>query len=726
MDLYFCEKPSQAKDLGAVLGATVRKNGYFEHPTKNIKVTYAVGHMLELFMPDAYDPALKQWSIESLPIVPDVWKYGVKSSTATQLKAIKNLFSQATTLFIATDYDREGESIARTVIDRLKFTGNIKRVCLRSLDEVSIRSALSDIKDGSETISLYYSAMARSRADWLVGVNFSRMWTVLARNSGFNETLHIGRVQTPMVNLVCMRDKEISDFTPSPFYVLSVDVSVQNGQFKAGWVPGHGGDGFTDDEGRCVNKTMAEQVAHQINGKHGVITKAETKLSKEAAPLPFSLLALQQYASKKWGYTAQDVLATTQSLYENKKAVTYPRSGSRHLPMSQHADASLILQNILKSDSSVTGLVAGADPTRRSRAFNDKKVDAHHAIIPTQSIVDVTQMSEKEFRIYDAIRRHYIAQFYTDFEFNKTNIDVECEGHRFTTMGKVPIKQGWKVLIGNDTGEDNEGSDDENLSNQTLPKVNEGEPGLISSPDLVSKMTRPSPHFTDATLLAAMANISKYVTEAKFKKILAETAGLGTEATRGSIIEGAVSKGYLVRDKKRIIASQKAHALMSILPPVIVNPSLTAAWEQELERIEAGTQTMTAFMDKITGWVGHIVSQGQAQTINKSTFADSRTKHECQKCGSEIVRRKRKKDSSVFWVCKSDACNTFYDDKAGKPVAQKEKEVAPMCPACAFPMVKRKYKPEGRIRATSFWGCTKYREGCRGKLSLADAKKLIK
>lgn len=714
MELYICEKPSQAKDLAAVLGVNQSGKGFL-HNGGGTVITWAFGHLLEMLMPDDYDEKYKAWSLQTLPITPDDWRNKVSKDKYGQYKIIEEQVKAASKVIIATDFDREGEAIARSLLDRYRYNGPVERLCLTALDETSIRKALAAIKPGKETMPLYFAALARQRADWLVGMNISRLFTVLGREVGFRETLHVGRVLTPTVALVCQRDTEIASFKPAPYWVLQAQVSVQNGQFIAQWVPG---EDVSDDQARCTNKPFIEQVAAQINGASASITKAETKQSKESAPLPFDLSSLQQYAAKRWGYTAQQVLDTAQSLYETHKATTYPRTDSRYLPESQREDVPAILQAIIQADTSFAGLVAGSDPNRKARAFNDKKVTAHHAIIPTPARANLAAMNEAERNIYDAVRRFYIAQFYSDFEYNRTLIEVACAGHTFVARGKMPLKQGWKVLFATDA-ESNPGDEELDAADEqaSLPRVNQGEPAQLARPNILDKMTRPSPHFTEATLLSAMENIARFVTEEQFKQILKETAGLGTPATRASIIEGAVQRGYIKREKKILVATDKAHALISVLPPAIKSPGMTAAWEQELERIADGTGNMSAFMGQITGWITQTVEQLKAAApqltaadgvIDQAFKSAKPAEHECFACGGLLRRIKGSK--GFFWGCQNEACKKTFNDNRGKPEERRDSNdpLAPKCPECSSAMRLRKGVAPGKKRATQFWGCTAF------------------
>lgn len=712
MDVYLCEKPSQGRDLAAVLGVNQRGNGYL-HDGGNRAVTWAVGHILEMFNPDEYDDKYKSWALDVLPIIPDKWRFKVKSQTADQYKAIQTLLKKAKCVYISTDYDREGEAIARQLLDRVNYSGEIKRVCLRALDEKSIRKALQEVKPGSESLPLYHASIARQRADWLVGMNLTRLYTSLGRQLGAREAIQVGRVITPTVALVCDRDAEIKRFKPSPFYILHAMLAVQNGTFMATWQPP---EDMADEHGRCIHKTFAEQVRQQIDGKPATIDKAETKAGSETAPLPFDLSSLQQYASRRWGYTADQVLQTAQSLYETHKASTYPRTDSRYLPESQRGDASSIFQALMRSDQRFSGIVAGADVQQKCRAFNDSKVTAHHAIIPTSEVVDTNKMNEAEANIYDAIRRYYMAQFYAPCTFEKTEIVASCEKHCFIARGKVPKQEGWKIIFaGIDEGSTDDEKDDKDDAEAVLPPIREGEPASVRKVKLNEKMTRPPPRFTEATLLGAMENIARFVDEPKFKQILKETAGLGTPATRAATIQGAVDKGYLVRKKKVVESTDKARAMVAIVPKMVRSPGLTAAWEQELEKIATGEIPMTAFNQHITQWVSKMTTQAVADadsiTRPDSPVAPYFAKlkgptYPCFDCGSEMVRRKSKR--GFFWACQSPACKATHPDNKGKPQKRKQRIEGPQCGECGSVMLLREVPAKGKKKASRFWGCSNY------------------
>lgn len=731
MEVYLCEKPSQATDLAKVLCITGKGDGFIGDKKSKV-VTWVYGHLLELYLPDDYDEKLKQWRLEDLPIFPNPWKSQIKRSAFKQYKVIQSLFDSASRVYIATDFDREGEAVARTLLEKMQYKGDIKRVCLTSLDTDSIKHALSTIKDGHETVDLYMSALGRMRADWLVGMNLSRLYTVLARNVGYRGTLHIGRVLIPTVFLVCERDHEIANFQPHPYWLLQVTVSVQSGQFKATLeVPSE----WADDKGRCINKTFAEQVAQQIHGTRGVIAFLEEKSGTESAPLPFHITSLQQYANRQWGYTSAEVLEAAQALYEKHKATTYPRTDSRWLPESQRQYVHKILQALMTSDPDFSGVIAGADANATARVFDDKKMgkSSHHAIIPTAVNVDLSAMSEIERNLYDAIRRFYVAQFYRPFEFLRTNVKVEAAGHRFSATGKVPISHGWKMVLTEPDTSDEDAQEPIEADQGKLPSMRQGEPAMLGDAAVQDKVTKAPPHYTEASLLAAMENIARFVDDGDMKTVLKETSGIGTSATRAEIIEGAVSKGYLKRSKRKLIATPKAFSLIAVVPADVRSPVMTASWEQQLEEIANGDERLSVFMERIQKWLEHIISTlkqaAPALTADggvlKTAFSEAiEEQHEntfpCFTCGSELRRRKGK--FGFFWSCTNRECKGTFNDARGKPARPITEEESPECPDCGGSMRLRKGKKADSSRTSKFWGCTRFPE-CKGTLPYKKTSK---
>ncbi len=725
MELYLCEKPSQGRDLAKVLGATRSGGEGHLHNGTGTVVTWAFGHLLEEAEPQDYDPELKTWKLESLPIVPDKWKMKVSQRGAKQFKVVKDLVAKADTVVIATDFDREGEAIARSLLERFRYQGNVQRLKLRALDEQSIRKALQEICDGDETLPLYYAAKARSRADWLIGFNLTRAFSVITRQAKIKGVFSVGRVQTPVVRLVVERDQAIANFTPSPFYVLTGTFQVQNGQLDAVWQPP---EQVADEQGRCINKVIAEQFRDALPGKPAEVVKAEVKKGKESPPLPFSLSKLQQYCSRKFGMSAKEVLSHAQSLYETHKATSYPRTDCGYLPVSQHDEAPDVLRALALSDPSCQGLVSGADISLRSRAFNDKKVSAHHGIIPTAAEVDVSAMSDAERKVYEAIRRQYIAQFYAQHEFERTEIEIRCANQPFFAKGRVPLKAGWKVLFSQEetvSADDGESQGNETPTQNSLPKVRQGEPGQCCGAELDSKMTRPPPHFTDETLIAAMENIARFEDDPALKAILRSTAGLGTEATRADTLESCVSREYIKRTKGSIISTDKALALLALVPAEVASPAMTAAWEQKLEAIANGEEQMGPFIQYIGNWISEIVAQLKSdpaavlKRAGPTLKAIEEVTHPCPECGSSMFRLRSKarkatsdkpaRKAGYFWGCENQDCRATRPDENGKPGERRQhgpKRKGPDCPECGKPMFLRNVKKKRKGKASDFWGCS--------------------
>lgn len=407
MRVFLCEKPSQGKDIARVLGAGQRGNGCYSGA--GVVVTWCIGHLVEAVPPEGYGEQYKRWAIEQLPILPERWRVEPKAATAAQFKVVQQLVAKAGELVIATDADREGEMIAREIIDLCGYRGPIQRLWLSALNDASIRKALGALKPSAETLPLYFSALARSRADWLIGMNLSRLFTLLGRQAGYSGVLSVGRVQTPTLKLVVDRDREIARFVCVPFWAIEVALSHAGQPFVASWTPPQGS---TDDAGRCLQQPVAQQAADRIRAaRDAQVVSVDTERVREAPPLPFDLGTLQEVCSKQLGLDVQETLDIAQALYETHKATTYPRSDSGYLPESMLAEVPAVLDALLATDPSLRPLIGQLDRNQRSRAWNDGKVSAHHGIIPTLEPANLSAMNEKELAVYRLIRAHYLAQF---------------------------------------------------------------------------------------------------------------------------------------------------------------------------------------------------------------------------------------------------------------------------------------------------------------------------
>lgn len=611
MRLFLCEKPSQAKDIAKVLGAQRRGDGCWQGT--DVCVTWCIGHLLETAPPDSYDERYKRWTLEDLPIIPEKWKMTVKPKTASQYKAVKRLLGEARELVIATDADREGEMIARELVEHCRYRGPIQRLWLSALDDASIRKALGRLLPGQETFSLYHSALGRSRADWLIGMNMSRLFTLLGRQSGYQGVLPVGRVQTPTLRLVVDRDRSIADFVPVPFWAIDVQLESAGAVFNAQW---RAPEDACDDQGRCLKQDLAQQAAAAMQAAGSArVLKIATERVHEAAPLPFDLGTLQELCSKKLGLGAQETLDIAQALYETHKLITYPRSDSGYLPLSQHGEAAAILAALQRADSSLAPLRDHLDPQRRSRAWNDQKVSAHHGIIPTAAASDPARLPPKYKAVYTLIRARYLAQFLPNHEYDRTQAEFDCAGHALRAVGKQIVEPGWRRALPEALAP---AKGREAPPAQVLPALREGQDCSVRDLQLKDLWTQPPKPFTEGDLIKAMKNVAKLVDDPRLKQKLKETTGIGTEATRASIIQGLLDRGYLVKNGKALSATPAAFSLIDAVPRAIADPGTTAIWEQALDMVQSGEMSLEEFVARQSAWMGKLVQRcsGMRLTIS--------------------------------------------------------------------------------------------------------------
>lgn len=654
MRLFLCEKPSQGKDIGRILGATQRGEGCLSG--SGVTVTWCIGHLVEAAAPEVYDAALKRWSLEQLPIIPQRWRVEVKPKTATQFKVVKALLAKATHLVIATDADREGELIAREIIDLCGYRGPIERLWLSALNDASIRTALGKLRSSSDTLPMYYSALARSRADWLVGMNLSRLFTMLGRQAGYGGVLSVGRVQTPTLKLVVDRDREIAAFKSVPFWAIDVSLSAGGQAFSAQWVPP---DGCTDDAGRCLQQPIAQQAAQQIRAAGSAqVVSVETERVREGPPLLFDLGTLQEVCSKQLGLDVQETLEIAQALYETHKATTYPRSDSGYLPESMFAEVPTVLDSLLKTDPSLRHIMGQLDRSQRSRAWNDGKVTAHHGIIPTLEPANLSAMSEKELAVYRLIRAHYLAQFLPHHEFDRTVAELSCGKQKLAAAGKQVVVRGWRLVLAEPEREGGVDEDGEAAArSQMLPALREGMACPVAEAEIKALKTMAPKPYTQGELVKSMKGVARFVTDPRLKQKLKDTVGIGTEATRANIISGLIARGYLVKKGRSIRASDAAFTLIDAVPAAIADPGTTAVWEQALDMIEAGQLTLDVFIGKQASWISQLIAQYGSTSLSIKVPQGPA----CPQCGTPTRQRTGK--TGPFW-----SCSRYPDCKGTLPV----------------------------------------------------------
>ncbi|EWH08014.1 DNA topoisomerase III [Pseudoalteromonas lipolytica SCSIO 04301] len=614
MKLYIAEKPSLALAIADALPKPQKKQDGFIELANGDCVSWCIGHLLEQAEPDEYDERFKKWRFEHLPIVPEQWQLKPKPKTRKQLTVLKKLIKQATQIVHAGDPDREGQLLVDQVIDQVKLSQakkqQIQRLLISDLNLNAVKKALNNLRSNREFIPLSVSALARSRADWLFGMNLTRAYTLAGQKAGFGNVLSVGRVQTPILGLVVNRDNEIANFTAKPFYEVLAHLKTQNQQtFTAKWQPSKACEPYQDDEGRVLHRGLAENVVSRITDQPATVSELEQKQKKQQAPLPYNLSALQIDAAKAFSMPAQSVLDICQNLYERHKLITYPRSDNRYLPKDHHREAAGIIAAIAHNNGQPNEACNKADSSKRSKCFNDSKVAAHHAIVPTVKQLRTAALNADEQKVYRLICRQYLAQFYPDYIFNETKVSVMIAGGLFKTTAKQDVSLGFKALMGKTELKDE----------QTLPPLEKGQQLHCYEAQLVDKMTSPPAHFTDATLLSAMTGISRYVKDSEIKKILKETDGLGTEATRAGIIELLFKRRFLKRQGKSIIATETGQALISALPLALASPDLTAKWEASLSNIAEQQMSYQQFLTPLLDELQQLVEQ--AKHCDSQVFA---------------------------------------------------------------------------------------------------------
>ena len=594
-----------------MLGASRRGDGCWLG--SNVTVTWCIGHLLETAPPDAYDARYKRWNLSDLPIVPQQWKMLVKSKTAGQFKAVKRLLGEARELVIATDADREGEMIARELVEHCRYRGPIQRLWLSALDEASIRKALAALKPGAETFSLYHAALGRSRADWLIGMNMSRLFTLLGRQSGYQGVLPVGRVQTPTLRLVVDRDRSIAAFVPVPYWAIEVQLASDGIAFAAQW---RANPDACDEQGRCLNQALAQEAADAMTAAASAhLERLRTERMREVAPLPFDLGTLQEVCSKRLGLGAQETLDIAQALYETHKLITYPRSDCGYLPLSQHGEAPAILEALGRADPALAELLPHVDAQRRSRAWNDAKVGAHHGIIPTAAALASARLSGKPRAVYQLIRARYLAQFLPNHEYDRTQADFDCAGQALRAVGKQIVEPGWKRALPQALAA---AKGDDAAAAQALPPLREGQACAVAEVQLKDQQTQPPKPFTEGDLIKAMKNVAKLVDDPRLKQKLKDTTGIGTEATRAGIIQGLLERGYLRKQGKALAATPAAFSLIDAVPRAIADPGTTAIWEQALDMVQSGEMSLEEFVAKQSAWMSKQVERCAGLRLNIS------------------------------------------------------------------------------------------------------------
>lgn len=646
MRLYIAEKPSMARAIAEAFGAYQKQQGYLQLANGD-KVSWCLGHLLGQAEPEAYDPLFKSWRLEHLPIVPAQWKLVAKTQSKAQLKILTQLMKEAAELVHAGDPDREGQLLVDEVLHYSKVSQTklkqTKRLLLNDLTPAAVRQALEQLKLNTDFAPLSQSALARSRADWLYGINLTRAYTLHGQKQGYQGVLSVGRVQTPVLGLVVQRDLHIEHFVSRDFYQVKAHLTGADWPFTAIWQPSEACEPYQDEEGRVLNRDLAELVQRKTSFHSAVVEQVQQLPKKHYAPLPFSLSALQIEAAKLYGMTAQQVLDTCQQLYERHQLITYPRSDCRHLPEQQLRQSAAVCQAIVANSPELVDMQQQADLTVRSKAWDDSKITAHHAIIPTDKKLKSASLSSSEAKLYWLIARQFLWQFFPAFCYLEQQALIKIAGGLFKAQARQVQSLGWKMFY---KASQKEPQDDDQDEQQSLPPLTKGQQLQSGQSELLAKQTQPPAYFTDATLLAAMTGISRFVTDPELKRILKETAGLGTEATRAGILELLFKRGYLQRQGKQIRASQLGRVFIQSLPERITAPDLTALWEAQLEQICHQQQNYQQFMQQLEPEISSLVQQAQVSAAIAKTASAAKPAYK-RKTGFASAAAKAKKVNKV-------------------------------------------------------------------------------
>lgn len=639
--LVIAEKPSVGRDIARVLGCK-KSNGQVLEGGKYV-VTWALGHLVTLADPEEYSKQYKEWNLEQLPMIPKDMKLVVIKQTAKQYQVVKSqLFrNDIGEIIIATDAGREGELVARWILEKAGCKKKVKRLWISSVTDKAIKDGFANLKDGSDYLPLYAAAWARAEADWLVGINATRALTCK-----YNAQLSCGRVQTPTLAMIAKREEEIRAFKPEEYY----GISLLAGGVRFTWKDKKSGSL------RSFQKERMDSILSSCKRGKLTVVKVDRKLKKQPAPGLYDLTELQRDANKKFGFSAKETLNIMQRLYENHKVLTYPRTDSRYIGTDIMPTVSERLKACAVGSYRKMAGSLSMRPLKGNKSFvDDKKVSDHHAIIPTEQFVQLDHMTNDERKIYDLVIRRFCAVFYPAFEYEQTTVEAELNGECFTAKGKIVKSSGWKDAYETYTDDDSEEENGETtLKDQSLPPLKEHTSLEVVKVEMTKGKTKPPAHFNEATLLSAMENPVKYMEsrDAKAIKTLGETGGLGTVATRADIIDKLFHTFLMEKKGNDILITSKAKQLLELVPEDLKKPELTADWEMKLSKIAQGKMKKEGFLRDIRNYTEEIVSE--IKTGDGTFRHDNLTNTKCPVCGKRMLSVNGK--NSKLLVCQDRAC----------------------------------------------------------------------
>jgi DNA topoisomerase-3 len=664
--LVIAEKPSVGQDLARVLPGPFEKHtGAGEKTARWLEgpdhvVTWAVGHLVQLAEPDEYDDKFKKWRMADLPIVPRHFKLVVRDERSEkQMKVVRDLLKRDNVdrVINACDAGREGELIFTYLYEYVKSGKPVQRLWLNSMTNEAMREAFGHLRDGADLDALRDAAKSRSEADWIVGMNATRAATIRLRSS-FDGAVSLGRVQTPTLAILARREEEIRAFKPEKYWLVDARFEADGarryeGRFHAGAQP------------RLKSAEEARAIVEAVRGVRGEITKLEKTKRKERSPLLYDLTSLQREANTRYGFSARRTLAAAQRCYEEHKALTYPRTSSRYLTSDMVAEIKPTAGRVGRRDEyrKAAQYVQSLDLLPLARVVDDAKVGDHHAIIPTNSAHDLGRMNEDDRKVYDLVTRRFLAVFHPDAEFENTRVETTVATHVFRTRGKVLLVPGWRGVYGEVPEGEGAGDDDEGRDQQ-LPRLERGEAVDTREAEALEKETKPPRRYSDASLLGAMETAGKLVDDEAMREAMKDS-GIGTPATRAAIIERLIDVGYVERDGRSLVATEKGINVIRLLGQhPLTSPALTGEWEHRLARIEEGEERREQFMEDIAKFAGETV--GVLDTTLKDVRIPRANLGPCPVCGNDIVENRK---GYSCWSREDPGCGfVIWKSKAGKQI----------------------------------------------------------
>ncbi|EEU7358004.1 DNA topoisomerase III, partial [Campylobacter jejuni] len=666
MRLFIAEKPELGRAIAEGLDGNYKSGEGYIQKGDNI-VTWAFGHILELAKPEEYDEKYKLWKLEDLPLPIKEFKYLPKKESKKQLKIICDLIhsDKITSIVNCGDADDEGQILVDEIIQYSKTSKPVFRVLINDLTPKAVKEEIAKIKPNADFKGMSERGFARSQADWIVGINLTRAYTIMARKNGYEGILSVGRVQTPILSLIVNRDKEFENFKSINYYSLLGDFNINNNTIKA----------RLKTEDKILDENLAKEIKESCENQNAKINlKIENK--KEYPPLPYNLLVLQAECAKLFGFSPDKTLEITQILREKHKAITYNRSDCQYLPETMFEQAPNILNIIkenLNSNDEIQALIASSDLTIKSKAFNDANISAHYGIIPTQNKIS-SQLTQDELVVYNLIAKRFIIQFFHPREYQTTTINLEVNQRIFTATQNKTTKSGFRSLWQNVDSEEEQENNENDINDLSILK--NGDIAKCSLIQIEKKQTKPRPYYTMTTLLKDLNSVAKYVSDERIKKLLmekdkdkkGESGGIGTPATRSNHIKTLIEREYIEvsKDKKQIIKStKKGRDLIKLSPKSLITPDMTALWFEQQKMIEISELRREQFLEEITKEVISEIQRIDKNQEFKILDNENKPKIQCPQCNKGFLQRiKSKNGNSWWWGCSEfkQGCKAMYYD----------------------------------------------------------------